>query len=101
MMTGDKSNTARRAFASEMKAMKQLSRVPHRNIVQLLGQVTQNDPILMVMEHVSNGNLRDFLHDARKGAVNRQPLSLDQMNVIMLDIARGMEYLSMKRVIHR
>ena len=93
------SNSARRAFADEMKTMKQLCQVPHRNIVQLLGQVTQDDPLLLVMEYVSNGNLRDYLHEARQAI--REPLSLDQMNVIMLHVARGMEYLGIKRVLHR
>ena len=81
--------------------MKQLCQVPHRNIVQLLGQVTQDDPLLMVMEHVVNGNLRDYLYEARKGTPGREPLSLDQLNVIMLEVARGMEYLAIKRVLHR
>jgi len=81
--------------------MKRLCQVPHRNIVQLLGQVTQDDPILLVMEHVANGNLRDYLHDARKGMAGRVPLSLDEMNIVMLHVARGMEHLASKRVLHR
>ena len=98
-MAGISSIAVQRAFAGEIKAMKRLCQKPHRNIVQLLGQVTQDDPILIVMEHVTNGNLRDYLHKARKAV--REPLTLDQMNVIMLHVARGMEYLGIKRVLHR
>ena len=101
MLAGVNSNAARRAFGSELKAMKQLCQVPHRNIVQLLGQVMRDDPLLMVMEYVVNGNLRDYLYEARQGMAGRDPLSLDQMNVIMLEVARGMEYLAIKRVLHR
>jgi len=81
--------------------MKVLSTIPNRHIVSLLGQVTQDDPILLITEYMPNGNLRDYLYDARKGKNDRAPLSLDQLSVISLGVSRGMEHLANKRILHR
>lgn len=41
--------------------MQRLTYPYHANVMRLMGQVTQTEPILMVVEHMANGNLRDFL----------------------------------------
>jgi hypothetical protein len=34
----------------------------HPNVMRLLGQVTQVEPLLMVVDYMGHGNLRDFVH---------------------------------------
>ena len=33
--------------------------------MRLLGQVTQTEPLLMVIDYMSNGNLRDLVYENR------------------------------------
>ena len=100
-MSGATSNATRKAFLQEMHIMKLLSTIPHRHVVSLLGQVTQDDPILLLTDYMANGNLRDFLYNTRKGTNGRAPLSLDRLSTISLGVVCGMEYLASKRVLHR
>ena len=100
-MSGATSNATRKLFLQEMHIMKVLSTIPHRHVVSLLGQVTQDDPILLLTDYMANGNLRDYLCDARKAANDRGPLSLDRLSTISLGVACGMEYLASKQVLHR
>jgi serine/threonine protein kinase len=100
-LSGTTTNASRKVFLQEMRIMKLLSSLPNRHVVALLGQVTQDDPILLLTEYMPNGNLRDYLYDARKGVNDRTPLALDQLCVICLGVARGMTHLASKRVLHR
>jgi serine/threonine protein kinase len=100
-LSGTTTNVSRKGFLQEMEIMKILSTIPNRHVVALLGQVTQYDPLLLLTEYMPNGNLRDYLYDARKGINDRVPLSLDQLCLISLGVARGMEHLAQKRILHR
>jgi serine/threonine protein kinase len=100
-LSGTTTNASRKVFLQEMEIMKILSIIPNRHVVALLGQVTQGDPFLLLTEYMRNGSLRDYLYDARKGANDRISLSLDQLCVINLGVARGMAHLVNKRVLHR
>ena len=46
-------------FIEEMKLMADLKY--NINIVKYIGQVTIKQPMMIVMEHCANGNLRDYL----------------------------------------
>ena len=48
----------RRAFD---EAVKQLSRVSDPNIAQMLGIIRQREPLAIVMEYLSHGDLHQFL----------------------------------------
>ncbi|KAI8513688.1 hypothetical protein Bbelb_080120 [Branchiostoma belcheri] len=80
-------------FLREADTMKKLQ---HRNIVQLLGVCTKEDPIYIITEFVCNGSLEHYL---RHGEGKR----LELVNLIDMgaQVAAGMEYLADNNVIHR
>ncbi|GMI96043.1 INTEGRIN-LINKED KINASE1 [Hibiscus trionum] len=63
-----------------------LEKVRHPNLVQFVGAVTQNIPMMIVSEYHPNGDLGSYLH--KKGR-----LSPHKALNFALDIARGMNYL--------
>ncbi|XP_006351060.1 serine/threonine-protein kinase STY17-like isoform X1 [Solanum tuberosum] len=63
-----------------------LERVRHPNVVQFVGAVTQNIPMMIVIEYHPRGDLGSYLQ--KKGR-----LSPSKVLRFALDIARGMNYL--------
>ncbi|PIN10741.1 Tyrosine kinase [Handroanthus impetiginosus] len=63
-----------------------LEKVRHPNVVQFIGAVTQNIPMMIVLEYHSRGDLASYLQ--KKGR-----LSLSKALRFALEIARGMNYL--------
>ncbi|CAL1404762.1 unnamed protein product [Linum trigynum] len=63
-----------------------LEKVRHPNVVQFVGAVTQNIPMMIVVEHHPRGDLGSYLH--KKGR-----LSPSKTLRFALDIARGVNYL--------
>ncbi|KAJ8755172.1 hypothetical protein K2173_018970 [Erythroxylum novogranatense] len=63
-----------------------LEKVRHPNVVQFVGAVTQNVPMMIVVEYHSKGDLSSYLQ--KKGR-----LSPSKSLRFALDIARGMNYL--------
>ncbi|CAH8390230.1 unnamed protein product [Eruca vesicaria subsp. sativa] len=63
-----------------------LAKARHPNIVQFVGAVTQNLPMMIVVEHNPKGDLSEYLQ--KKGR-----LSPSKALRFALDIARGMNYL--------
>jgi len=61
-------------------------KVRHPNVVQFIGAVTQNLPMMIVLEYHSKGDLGSYLQ--KKGR-----LSLSKALRFALEIARGMNYL--------
>ncbi|XP_078661523.1 tyrosine-protein kinase fyna-like [Branchiostoma floridae x Branchiostoma belcheri] len=80
-------------FLREADTMKKLK---HRNIVQLLGVCTKEDPIYIITEFVCNSSLEHYL---RHGEGPR--LSLVDLIDMGAQVAAGMEYLEDNNVIHR
>lgn len=72
-----------KAFKHELTL---LEKVRHPNVVQLVGAVTQNIPMMIVSEYHSKGDLRSYLQ-------KRGRLQLHKALRFSLDIARGMNYL--------
>ncbi|KAG5448316.1 Fibroblast growth factor receptor 1 [Clonorchis sinensis] len=93
----------------EMEMMKLLGSHPH--LIRFYGACTQSWPFQVVVEYAPHGNLRDFLR------ARRPPKSTSELNRLMklphptlnrrnlldygLQVARGMEYLSLRSVVHR
>ncbi|KAL1807907.1 integrin-linked protein kinase 1 isoform X1 [Daucus carota subsp. sativus] len=71
------------AFKNELTI---LEKVRHPNVIQFVGAVTQNIPMMIVTEYHTRGDLETYLK--RKGR-----LSLSKALKFALDIARGMSYL--------
>ncbi|KAE8702918.1 Detected protein of confused Function [Hibiscus syriacus] len=63
-----------------------LEKVRHPNVIQFVGAVTQNIPMMIVLDYHPNGDLGSYLQ--KKGR-----LSLSKVLRFALDIARGMNYL--------
>ncbi|CCM00517.1 uncharacterized protein FIBRA_02551 [Fibroporia radiculosa] len=86
--------------AMDIKELKLLGDFSHPNIVRFLGvsipENTRETPVMIVSELCSNGDLFDYVR-------NVNPPSLYRVLCIMLDIARGLEYLHTRKpsVIHR
>ncbi|KAF7311471.1 Protein kinase domain-containing protein [Mycena kentingensis (nom. inval.)] len=86
--------------AMDIKELKLLGGFDHPNIVRFLGvsipEDTKVTPVMIVSELCSNGDLFDYVR-------NVAAPSLNKVLSIMLDIARGLEYLHLRKpsVIHR
>lgn len=104
----------------ELQIMQQIGH--HPNVVQLLGCCTEKgkdklpfyklkslnfytDPYYLVMEYIPNGKLLTFLRDHRTQgnyynfSNDGEALTSRDLTVFMYCVARGMEYLSSKRVL--
>ncbi|CAI8026551.1 Ephrin type-B receptor 3 (Fragment), partial [Geodia barretti] len=86
-------------FLQEAALMGQFS---HPNIISLLGVVTLGEPVMIVMELMENGDLKENLISMRPIPGELPPNSLYQQ---LLDfchqIAAGMTYLADKSFVHR
>ncbi|KAK7467398.1 hypothetical protein VKT23_004454 [Stygiomarasmius scandens] len=86
--------------AMDIKELKLLGGFDHANIVRFLGvsipENTKETPVMIVSELCTNGDLFDYIR-------NVPPPSMYKVLTIMLDIARGLEYLHTRKpsVIHR
>ncbi|KAI0345412.1 hypothetical protein BDW22DRAFT_1354345 [Trametopsis cervina] len=86
--------------AMDIKELKLLGDFDHPNIVRFLGVSipanTRETPVMIVSELCSNGDLFDYIR-------NVDPPTVYRVLCIMLDIARGLEYLHTRKpsVIHR
>merc|ERR1740129_503253 len=89
----------------ELGVMKMLD--PYPNVVKLLGCCTEKDPIFVIMEFVEKGKLQDFLRKSRAeqdyGNLHgsSQRLTSRDLTLFAYHVAKGMEYLSSKKVVHR
>ncbi|XP_077981310.1 fibroblast growth factor receptor 3-like [Glandiceps talaboti] len=108
MLKSDATEKELNDLISEMDIMKQMGK--HINIINILGCCTQEGPLLVIVEYAPHGNLRDFLR-------SRRPQNMDYENAALLpkielltnkdlvsfayQIARGMEFLALKKCVHR
>ncbi|KAG8367456.1 hypothetical protein BUALT_Bualt16G0074000 [Buddleja alternifolia] len=83
-------------FRSEVEL---LSKIDHRNLLELLGYVEKANERLIITEFVPNGTLREHLHGL-KGKI----LDFNQRLKISIDVAHGLTYLHLyaeNQIIHR
>lgn len=73
-----------------------LSRLYHQNVLRFVAACRTPPVFLIVTEYLSGGSLRAYLHK-----LEHQPLPLQKLIAVSLDIARGMEYIHSQGVIHR
>lgn len=86
------------------KEVKIMARLKHENVVQLLG-VCKDDPMLMIVEYMINGDLNQFLSEHRLGSgpeVHTDKVLTHQALMYMsLQVASGMKYISSLNYVHR
>lgn len=94
-------------LVQELEVMKRFSQ--HKNIINLIGCMTTDGPLYVIIEYARHGNLRDFLRahklrNALSSAV-KNLLSDDDFQLtykhlanFSYQIANGMVYLSSKQV---
>ncbi len=68
--------------------------VKHRNCVLLYGLYKESDSLFLVMEILSLGSLDKFLED------NEGDINVDDLKMMCVHIARGMNYLHSKNILH-
>uniref|UniRef100_A0A0N7ZBW8 Tyrosine-protein kinase receptor n=2 Tax=Scylla olivacea TaxID=85551 RepID=A0A0N7ZBW8_SCYOL len=97
----------RQDFHREVELMTDLR---HPNIVCLLGVVMKEEPMCMLFEHMSQGDLHEFLiaHSPRSDVsacsddgMSQVVLEQPDMLAIATQIAAGMEYLASHHYVHR
>ncbi|EJD75052.1 CBR-VAB-1 protein, partial [Loa loa] len=87
------SDKAKGDFLMEASIMGQFA---HENVIRLIGVVTKNEPIMIVIEYMENGSLDQFLRKNDNGI-----LELVQIVDMLRGISAGMKYLTEKGFVHR
>lgn len=92
----NKSKQGEKEFQTEVVL---LSRLHHRNLVNLLGYCVDKGQLILVYEFLSNGSLASVLYDAGPRVLN-----WEERLQIALDVSHGIEYLhdgASPSVVHR
>eukprot|EP00051_Salpingoeca_urceolata_P025605 m.462593 g.462593 ORF g.462593 m.462593 type:complete len:1011 (+) comp20351_c1_seq3:866-3898(+) len=93
----DKDNLLR-----EMALMTKFCSIYHPNIVQLLGVVTQSEPLQLVIEYCALGDAKELLRKYRPSRpTDPSRLSLALRMSLCAEIADGMQFLSSQGCVHR
>ncbi|KAK9880670.1 hypothetical protein WA026_011907 [Henosepilachna vigintioctopunctata] len=94
-----KENASAKTQADFQREIELISELKHPNIICLLGVVLKQDPICMLFEYMSEGDLHEFLiaNSPNEG----RSLTQNQFLHIAIQIAQGMEYLSENHYVHR
>ncbi|XP_068685081.1 proto-oncogene tyrosine-protein kinase receptor Ret-like [Montipora foliosa] len=108
MLKENASDSDRKDLLSELALMKNLR--PHPHVINLMGCVTNSDPLLVLIEYIPYGDLLGFLRKSRglndtyykdPDVKPRTNLTSQQMMQFAWQIADGMRYLSCNKIIHR
>ncbi|GLI63196.1 hypothetical protein VaNZ11_006095 [Volvox africanus] len=84
-------STQYQEFLQEVSIMR---KVRHKNVVQFIGACTRKPNLCIVFEYMSGGSVYDYIR--REG-----PLKLSAILKLAADVARGMDYLHQRKIIHR
>lgn len=91
----------RREFLLEAIKMRDFD---HPNVMSVIGVVTTAPNYVNVMEFMLLGDLRKYLltrHNVAKNSPEHEDICPSTLTNMALDIARGLEYLKQKRLVHR
>ncbi|XP_044180706.1 fibroblast growth factor receptor 3-like [Acropora millepora] len=108
MIKANAPETDKRDLKSELDLLKTLK--PHPHVIKLLGCVTESEPLLVLIEYVPYGDLLGYLRKSRglNDTYYKDPdikpkssLTSQQLMKFAWQIADGMSYLSLRKVIHR
>nr|CAD7457492.1 unnamed protein product [Timema tahoe] len=100
-----KENATPKTQADFRREVELMTDLRHPNIVCLLGVVMKGEPLCMLFEYMTQGDLHEFLmtHSPRSACDDPSIQVLEQPEFlhIALQIAAGMEYLSGHHYVHR
>ncbi|XP_038062837.1 tyrosine kinase receptor Cad96Ca-like [Patiria miniata] len=87
----------------EVDLMKRMP--PHSNVVRYLGSCLEKEPLYVIVEYLSNGNLQEYLRLNRTKEYTyidacSESLSCADLIKFARDIAKGMAFLSSNKCIH-
>lgn len=94
-------------LVQELEVMKRFGQ--HKHIINLLGCMTRDGPLYVIVEYAQHGNLRDFLRTHRprnsygnimlsSGPYDDLQLTQKHLVVFACEIASGMDYLATNQV---
>ncbi|KAF6040294.1 FGFR4 [Bugula neritina] len=97
-------------LVQELEVMKRFAQ--HKNIINLIGCMTTDGPLYVIVEYARHGNLRDFLRTHRPrnalGSGMGNLTSYDDFNLtykhlanFSYQVASGMQYLATNQCLHR
>lgn len=94
-----KENASPKTQTDFRREIELISDLKHQNIVCILGVVLKEEPLCMLFEYMSHGDLHEYLisNSPNEGKY----LNQQQFLFISLQIAEGMEYLSSHHYVHR
>ncbi|XP_067030252.1 tyrosine kinase receptor Cad96Ca-like isoform X2 [Acropora muricata] len=108
MVKANAAESDKRDLKSELELMKTLK--PHPHVIKLLGCVTKSEPLLVLIEYVPYGDLLGYLRKSRglNDTYYKDPdikpttsLTSQQLMKFAWQIADGMSYLCLRKVVHR
>ncbi|XP_017774696.1 PREDICTED: tyrosine-protein kinase transmembrane receptor Ror-like isoform X1 [Nicrophorus vespilloides] len=94
-----KENASAKTQADFQREIELISELKHPNIICLLGVVMKQEPMCMLFEYMSEGDLHEFL--IANSPNDGKCLTQVQFLHISIQIAQGMEYLSENHYVHR
>ncbi|CAG9855575.1 unnamed protein product [Phyllotreta striolata] len=78
-----------------------MSKFNHPNIVHFIGVCFDKHPRFIVLELLAGGDLKNFLRESRPKSERASPLTMKDLVLISVDVAKGCKYLEDNRFIHR
>ncbi|KAE9620955.1 putative dual-specificity kinase TKL-Pl-4 family [Lupinus albus] len=72
-----------------------LSKIQHKNVIELIGACTKPSNLYIVTEYMSGGSMYDFLH------IQKAVLTLSSLLKVAIDISEGLYCLHQNGIIHR
>ena len=94
----DHSATNVKEFLEEATLMASFN---HPNVVRIIGACIGEEPHMLVMEFLSNGDLVHFLHDKRAAKLSAEDVGLGTLLGFAADVAKGMAHLEHVGCVHR
>ena len=70
----------------------------HPNLIALVGVITKDDPLVVILSYAEHGSLSSYLRQKVKSGF---PLPADDKLKLGVDIAKGMQHLAKLHFIHR
>lgn len=94
-----KENASAKTQADFQREIELISELKHPNVICLLGIVVKQEPMCMLFEYMSEGDLHEFL--IANSPEEGKCLTHDQFLDIAIQIGQGMDYLSGNHYVHR